>query len=161
MSEQRATTETDCICGWAENRTRSCPVHPPSAETTAHIGAVLIHDERQRQIDKGYSIQHDFAHGSQDLMRAARCYEVPNNRPGVPQGWPWEDASWKPRDIVRNLVRAGALYQAALDVASPHGYDRDQAKAGLWRCRKALSEIYSVRFDLTSPPGQATPGVAS
>jgi len=55
--------------------------------------------ERRRQIEvKGYDAAHDDADG-EDLLRAD----------GIPMGWPWEPAAWKPGERRRNLVKAGAL----------------------------------------------------
>jgi hypothetical protein len=34
--------------------------------------------------------------------------------------WPWSPDAWKPKGLLRDLVRAGALYQAAIDVCGPN-----------------------------------------
>jgi len=78
----------------------------------------LIADERQRQIEKeGWTPEHDDAqHKDDELMMAAMCYRFyaqDENAP-VPVGsWPWSKKQWKPKDRLKNLVRAGALYLAA------------------------------------------------
>ena len=79
----------------------------------------LIAAERQRQIDaEGYTLEHDQEHGPVVLQQAARCYES-----GVKDGiWPWDPAAFKPKGLLRNLVRAGALYQAAIDVCENDKY---------------------------------------
>jgi hypothetical protein len=116
-------------------------------------GRDMIAAERRRQIEvEGYSASHDHEHGVAQLVRAARCYEVPQSLPGVPDAWPWDDHSWKPKTIVRNLIRAGALYQAAWDVAPPLGIDSEVAGAGVVRCGKALDEI--LAFAHGNPRGR-------
>lgn len=86
-------------------------------------GADLIAAERQRQIEQeDWTPEHDRAHGPTPLSRAAYCYATASASPdmGARQGWwPWEEHWWKPKGPLRNLVRAGALYQAALEVADP------------------------------------------
>jgi hypothetical protein len=86
-------------------------------------GVELIAEERQRQIDKeGWTAQHDAEHKYGELAIAAACYAVYNtdanvNNPNTrsPNGWPWNDNSFKPADLIKNLVRAGALIAAEID----------------------------------------------
>ena len=40
-----------------------------------------------------------------DLYRSEAC----------PDDWPWSDKWWKPKDKIRDLVRAGALIAAEID----------------------------------------------
>jgi hypothetical protein len=93
-----------------------------TAETT-HVSAatVLIVAERGRQIEaEGYTPEHDAEHGRASLARAAIEYEYARfgwRWPSV--FWPWDKAAFKPRDRVNNLIRAGALYLAALDLPEP------------------------------------------
>lgn len=80
-----------------------------------------IHAERKRQIDvEGWTPEHDDTHTDGAMLRAAVLYYSqaklgPDDPPltlrddGAPLGWPWEAPSWKPKDRVSNLVRAGAL----------------------------------------------------
>lgn len=81
-------------------------------------GATLIEDERKRQLrEEGYSLEHDEeenCHG--ELAIAADCYCVHSVR-HTPGKWPWSKESWKPTpdNKVRQLVKAGALYQAEID----------------------------------------------
>ena len=81
-------------------------------------GAALIAAERRRQIDvEGFGPDHDDRHHFWHLLAAASCYRNcagPHDR-DVPYSWPWESSAWKPKTRLRNLVRAGALYQAAAD----------------------------------------------
>lgn len=79
----------------------------------------LIDAERKRQVEKeGYDAAHDDEHDGGEILAAADCY-VGNVRmtcaygaDGVPMAWPWEVVHWKPKDTVRDYVRAGALMQA-------------------------------------------------
>ena len=88
--------------------------------TKAH-GADLIREERRRQIEvEGYDQSHDFHHTPQVLCRAAVGYAL-HEDPEKPLAeaaaslWPWARDFWKPKDQLRNLVRAGALIAAAID----------------------------------------------
>jgi hypothetical protein len=87
----------------------------------------LIYAERKRQVDvEGWTPEHDDGHDGGELYRAAICYRdhdtaigeavgnVGGNHP-PPEGWPWADEWWKPRDRKANLVRAGALILAERD----------------------------------------------
>lgn len=83
-------------------------------------GAEMIADERERQIAKGYTAEHEDAHDADgELIRAASCYLNPPLGSGwggpPPSWWPWEPEAYKPRDYGSNLVRAGALIAAELD----------------------------------------------
>lgn len=84
----------------------------------APCGAELILVERRRQIEaEGWSIEHDREHGPQRLALAAQAYERNDS-----QSWPFDNgASFKRKGPLRNLIRAGALYQAAADVAPETG----------------------------------------
>jgi hypothetical protein len=94
---------------------------------------VSAHDEimteRQRQIDQlGYTPAAD-AGKSRELASAAEAYRsyahqqshdnaVLALRPdGLPHKWPWTADFWHPESVRRNLVKAGALYQAAREAA--------------------------------------------
>jgi hypothetical protein len=77
-------------------------------------GADLIAAERRRQIEvEGWTSKHDREHGATRLSQAADCYA------GYVTRWPWEPAAFKPKGPLRNLIRAGALYQAAADACDP------------------------------------------
>lgn len=102
-------------------------------------GIELISAERLRQISKeGWTPEHDDEHDQRELARAAQSYighyvarqHVYGNTmrlPGIvdgpkayqaedpPDSWPWNDEWWKPKDPVRDLIRAGALIAAELD----------------------------------------------
>lgn len=99
---------------------RGCPEFRdrPAGRAVETTGMRLIRAERRRQIDaEGYSPQHDAEHGRSPLERAASCYE--QARFGwrwAASHWPWRPEDFKPRDRISNLIRAGALYLAALDL---------------------------------------------
>lgn len=84
-------------------------------------GADLIREERRRQIEQeGYDDMHDRHHTPQVLCRAATGYalhEDPSKlvADAAANLWPWSNEFWKPKDHLRNLVRAGALIAAAID----------------------------------------------
>ena len=84
-------------------------------------GADLIREERRRQIEQeGYNDLHDRHHTPQVLCRAAAGYalhEDPSKlvADAAANLWPWSKEFWKPKDQLRNLVRAGALIAAAID----------------------------------------------
>lgn len=79
----------------------------------------LLHAERRRQVDvEGWSVHHDDEHADGEMAKAAAIYHLNAQgncsfgADGIPLGWPWEAQWWKPKDPVRDLVRAGALYIA-------------------------------------------------
>lgn len=82
-------------------------------------GIELIAAERQRQIEKeGWAPEHDDKYDRRQLARAAQCYQMDgiNAQTAMPSHWPWSQVWWKPsNNPERNLVRAGALFQAQID----------------------------------------------
>lgn len=95
-------------------------------------GVELIAEERQRQMDgEGWTRTHDRRHPSGALAMAAVCYaadepiytrqtatiggnsEMPIEQFRFP--WPFDAFYFKPKDRLRNLVRAGALIAAEID----------------------------------------------
>ncbi len=84
-------------------------------------GADLIRKERQRQIEvEGYDAMHDRHHTPWELCRAAVGYALHEDPSKLISNaaanlWPWNKEFWKPKDQLRNLVRAGALIAAAID----------------------------------------------
>lgn len=73
-------------------------------------GIDLIAAERRRQIEKGWTAEHDDQHDDRELLYAAEAYMF-----GDPDSWPWEEDGFKPKDIIHDLARAGAFVAAALD----------------------------------------------
>ncbi|WP_232348199.1 hypothetical protein [Burkholderia pseudomallei] len=96
---------------------------PPPAPASAPVGLtnaardVLI--ERRRQVDQeGWTPAHDDQYRDHELSCAAGCYAMhtlayPAGDP--PPAWPWAADWWKPTTPRRNLVKAGALIQAAIE----------------------------------------------
>lgn len=84
-------------------------------------GIDFIEVERLRQITiEGWTAAHDDRHDNQELLKAARSYELYacDNQPKTftpPAQWPWESKWWKPCGPVRSLTKAGALYLAERD----------------------------------------------
>lgn len=93
----------------------------------AHVvkseGAQLITLERARQIDgEGWSDGHDDEHINRSLLFAAIAYMQTAIDPMRSTDeirhfyWPWDAKWWKPsHDLIRNLVKAGALIAAEID----------------------------------------------
>lgn len=88
-------------------------------------GVELIAEERARQVaQEGWTPDHDDEHSDGQMAQAAACYalvamEQVNGEEGPfapdPSMWPWDESWWKPKDEIRNLVRAGALIAAEID----------------------------------------------
>lgn len=74
-------------------------------------GAQLVAAERRRQVEvEEWTEAHDRGHGPERLAAAAYAYMT-----GHRDCWPWDSVYWKPKNKLRDLIRAGALYQAAAD----------------------------------------------
>lgn len=82
----------------------------------------LIEKEREKQIRKGFTLEHDDAHTDAEILWAANCYcylaasdatEYPKGNP--PGGWPWEIDAWNPEDDITNLVKSAALIVAEIE----------------------------------------------
>lgn len=90
-------------------------------------GSDLIAEERHRQEAKeGWSPGHDDSHEYAELRLAAEAYLFELSAREIREGgklhkspppcWPWDSHYWKPtEDIVRQLVKAGALIAAEID----------------------------------------------
>lgn len=80
-------------------------------------GSELIAAERERQTEiEGFTNQKDDSYIGGELCDAAVSYcsaHHPSSR--LPAEWPWAIVWWKPKDRIRNLVRAGALIAAEID----------------------------------------------
>ncbi|ESS38019.1 hypothetical protein P355_0145 [Burkholderia cenocepacia KC-01] len=89
----------------------------PRAEVTNAARDVLA--ERRRQVEQeGWTPAHDDQYRDHELSCAAGCYAMhtlayPAGDP--PPAWPWAADWWKPTTHRRNLVKAGALIQAAIE----------------------------------------------
>lgn len=104
-------------------------------------GQQRIVAERQRQVQReGYTAKHDDGHSVQELLSAAASYACcVDCRSSVPVTWPWESSSWKPKDRLRNLERAGALYLAVAD--------REERLGGNGRTYRSASEGVAKLID--------------
>lgn len=80
----------------------------------SRTGAQLIAEERRRQIEvEGFTEEHDLKeHSVNNLISAASCYLNPLQS----MYWPFERAWFKPKNIIKDLVRAGAFIAAAIDL---------------------------------------------
>lgn len=96
----------------------------PSSLTGVH----LIAAERARQVkDEGWDRHHDGEHAHGEMALAAACYAIVDAEAVKFKGflddlwgmlWPtteWSIKWWKPKDPLRNLIRAGALIAAEID----------------------------------------------
>lgn len=84
------------------------------------VGIYRINRERQNQLDKGYTPDHDSHHDANELVAAAISYAFTamhgNSKTQPDPLWPWGEESWSPSDEpIRNLEKAGALIAAAID----------------------------------------------
>ena len=74
--------------------------------------------ERQRQITaEGWTPEHDDEYQHCEMAVAAACYIMADDDPraDVPELWPWPSEWWKPTDVRRDLVKAGALILAEIE----------------------------------------------
>lgn len=76
---------------------------------------------RQRE-EEGWAIEHDDQHARGEIAAAASCYaanaclqiggEKPYPKGQPPAAWMWGAEWWKPKNVNRDLIRAGALIVA-------------------------------------------------
>lgn len=91
---------------------------------------LLLETERARQQEVcRHSLSKDILQGSAILEASAKCYaSALNKNAAMPESWPWCKTKWKPGTHIQNLVKAGALYLAAVDVElnkdSPFGVNQ-------------------------------------
>ncbi|MBZ9574562.1 hypothetical protein [Modicisalibacter sp. MOD 31.J] len=115
---------------------------------TKLTGWQLIANERKRQIkEEGWSLSHDDQHGAGVLASAALCYRDASGPDSVmPHNWPWDATWWKPKSRERNLERAGALYQAAAEVAerAQEYRVRDDLREHVASCANLLDSILEI-----------------
>ncbi len=105
-------------CKWV--LLRPAPVGMPTNKTTTQQ---LIAAARVRQVEvEGWTNDHDDRQGAEALELAAVSYRDAAGPDSAPHTqWPWYPQWWKPRSRQENLVRAGAIYQAAADTAERAG----------------------------------------
>ncbi len=84
---------------------------------------ILEERKRQREVENFDDLRDDkYING--ELAQAGNCYriraelsEAEQPLPSVPYAWPgtWDSSWWKPTTRLRNLEKAGALYQAEIE----------------------------------------------
>jgi hypothetical protein len=84
------------------------------------MAILAIKAERRRQIEiENRPPEHDDQYSTAQLRRAGECYfnsAIGKIEPGSPpEAWPWDEQWWKPHGPERDLVRAGALFEAEVD----------------------------------------------
>ena len=94
-------------------------------------GADLIKQERNRQIEEErFGDDIDWRWQNNELLKAAISYIT-----GSYTFWPWHEQWYKPKNKVRDLVRAGALIAAEIDrlqqleLANKEGEDNEPSRA--------------------------------
>lgn len=101
------------------------------SQNSKHSAALEdVATERQRQIESdGFTPEHDDSHVIGDLAVAAACYALIGASKITGQHstwaeiyfesgkdlWPWDNEWLKPKDVRRDLVRAGALIIAEIE----------------------------------------------
>ncbi len=84
----------------------------------AKTGMDLIKAERIRQVqEEGWTREHDAGQNWEEIGKAGAAYALSAGayRDIAVALWPWQAHYWKPKNPLRDLVRAGALIAAAID----------------------------------------------
>lgn len=87
----------------------------------ASLALDLIQLERARQVNKGWTPEHDDSHTDGEIALAAACYALTSRVEveGVPRMinalWPWEREAFHPKGAISDLVYAGALIVAEIE----------------------------------------------
>lgn len=91
-------------------------------ERAALVAGELVDERYRQQTDKGYTVGHDVDvyRRTMDLAKAAAAYAISAAAlPGCKFTdwlWPWRNEAFKPRSSREDLVRAGALIIAQIQV---------------------------------------------
>jgi hypothetical protein len=89
-----------------------------------------IRNERIKQIEKGYTPEHDDRHSDGALVKAACCYAMgykPYTQLQPDETlWPFAQADWRPEGARANLIKAAAMLVAEIE-----RIDRDDKPKGL------------------------------
>lgn len=110
LSAVLAATST---CSWNCMAVLAATLAGPDADAV-----VLMVAERERQITgERFEPGHDEEHEPGDLAMAGICYAAMHTDKALHDGldWPLDIGWWKPKDRLRDLVRAGALIAADAD----------------------------------------------
>jgi hypothetical protein len=132
--------------------------------------------ERRRQVEQlGFTAERDNQNYARrnagdrddDLHRAAACYfnTATDFMPiHLEVDWPWRIEAWKPGTIERNLIKAGALWQADIErierrdaVRSVLNQDASSARVALRMATTTLAMIYRDRAEQAGPVVVAQP----
>ncbi|WP_439449807.1 hypothetical protein [Stenotrophomonas sp. ATs4] len=128
-SEKRACLSGELDSSPAMKALISVCATPPAQAVDLGTGVAAIADERQRQLQaEGFTREKDQQYRRGELAKAATAYvqlaamdlETGTRDHiawhGPPAVWPWAREWWKPVDARRDLVRAGALIAAQIDL---------------------------------------------
>lgn len=121
-----AAAEAERCSRWADALRSVLSLALTEGAGTEQDGAALIAAERKRQVSaEGWTPEHDDEHCNGEIVSAAICYaeagsgfdlEISPSYGDQPTLWPFEPSWWKPsNDLMRNLVKAGALIAAEID----------------------------------------------
>lgn len=104
-------------CGWTCTAILAACEAARTADTEA---AVLVVAERERQVNtEGWEPGHDDLYPEGTLARAGLLYVAEHvggpEHAGPPAGWPFDAEWWKPKGLLRDLVRGAALVCAEAD----------------------------------------------
>lgn len=127
-------------------------------EFTVRSGVALVALERRRQVDReGYDAAHD--RGQRwAITRAGIAYAIASlstltddQHDEAWPWWPWSTEAWKPKDALRDLVRAGALIAAAIDsmLASEPALVAEDALVA-----RMVDDEYEARFETGQDGGE-------
>ena len=115
----------------------------------------LIYAERRRQVEvEGWDERHDDEHDDGAMARAAAIYYLNATGRcsfgdnGIPLGWPWDAQWWKPKDSMRDLVRAGALYVAEKErlhrLPGSYGLKRERSRRMNPKIKAVVQSLLSL-----------------
>lgn len=103
----------------AEKRAEAAEKRIAELEARAFNPAILdVIAERQRQQSvEGWTPEHDDQYMHCEMAVAAACYIMADDDPraDIPELWPWPAEWWKPTNLRRDLVKAGALVLAEIE----------------------------------------------
>ncbi|NOL73850.1 hypothetical protein G9Q11_25135 [Klebsiella pneumoniae] len=119
LSQSKIIAELESQLKAAENNDIDARCHIAEMESrTVTAAAADVLAERQRQVSaEGWTAAHDDEYQHCEMAVAAACYIMADDDPraDVPELWPWPSEWWKPTNIRRDLVKAGALILAEIE----------------------------------------------
>ena len=110
----------------------------PDLDTIDRITREVFRERTRQMSHEGYDTAHDDEHVDGELAKAAACYihwgAGGRVRHGTkPADWPWDAASWKPKNPRADLIRAAALIVAEIERLDRQA-ERQDASAGEHPC---------------------------